>query len=171
MIAGRQERFAIEAEPQQQVDGWLLGRFRFWLCGRPVGDWDDWADLRGCVRWLRDFASVPRDRYEPSLAAAPPEKVFRYLYDPVMGDGTSSTPFDDGFARFHISHIGMSSFEQFDMLLLHDAHGGERCLWRRAGTDAIEECRLWRSEMERVAKEFCDLFEKEIATMNHDNEA
>jgi hypothetical protein len=164
MIAGRQERFAIEAEPQEEVDGWVLGRFRFWLCGQPVGDWDDSADLKGCVRWLRDFASVPRDRYEPALAAAPAEEVFRCLYDPVMGEGRSSTPFEDAFARFHVSHLGMSAFEQFDILLLYDAHGGERCLWRRAGAAKIEECRLWRNEMEAVAEEFCYLFEREVST-------
>jgi hypothetical protein len=164
MITGRQERFAIEADLQEQLDGWVLGHFRFWLCGQPVGNWDDSADLRGCVRWLRDFATVTRDRYEPALAAAPAEEVFRCLYDPVMGAGSSSTPYKDAFARFHISHIGMSSFEHFDILLLYDAHGGERCLWRVAGATKIEECRLWRNEMESVAKEFCDLFEREVST-------
>jgi len=163
MIAGRKERFAIEAEAEDRIDGWVLGRFRFWLCGRPVGDWDDSADLKGCVRWLRDFASIPRNRHEAALAAAPAETVFRCAYDPVMADGRSSTSrVEDAFGRFHISHIGMSAFEQFDILLLYDEHGGERCLWRRAGSAAIEECRLWRNEMETVAKEFCDLFEKEM---------
>jgi hypothetical protein len=160
MIAGRRERFAIEAERQEDLDGWVLGRFRFWLCGQPVGDWDDSTDLRGCVRWLRDFATMARDRYEPALVAATSEEVFRYVYDPVIGEGISRARFEDAFARFHISHIGMSSFEKFDILLLYDAHGGERCLWRRAGSPNIEECKLWRNEMETVAIEFCELFER-----------
>lgn len=162
MIVGSKERFAIEADPQEEMDGWVLGGFRFWLAGQPVGNWDDAADLRGCVRWLRDFATVPRDRYEPALATAPAEEVFRCLYDAAMDRGNGSTPAHDAFARFHISHIGMSSFELFDILLLYDAHGGERCLWRRAGAAHIHECRLWRNEMERVASESCDLFDREV---------
>jgi hypothetical protein len=79
-----------------------------------------------------------------------------------MAAGTSSTPYEDAFARFHISHIGMSSLEQFDILLLYDAHGGERCLWRQADATKIEECRLWRNEMESVAGEFCRLFDTEL---------
>jgi hypothetical protein len=55
----------------------------------------------------------------------------------------------------------MSSFELFDVLLIKGAQGGERCLWRKAGDDRIIECRLWRNEMETVAQEFCDTFEKE----------
>jgi hypothetical protein len=78
-----------------------------------------------------------------------------------MGAKSSPIPFQDAFARFHISHIGMSSFEEFDILLLYDAHGGERCLWRRVGATTIAECKLWRNEMEAVAKEFCEAFERD----------
>ena len=164
MIAGRKDRFAIEAEPQEELDGWLFGWFRFWLCGQPVGDWEDSADLRGCVRWLRDFANVRRDRYEPALVSLSAAEVFRSVYDPVMAEGNSRSSFADAYARFHISHIGMSSFERFDILLLYDVHGSERCLWRRANATEIAECRLWRNEMESVASEFCDLFEQELST-------
>jgi hypothetical protein len=162
MIVGRKDRFAIEAEPQQRIENWVLGGFRFWLCGRSVGNWDDAADLKGCVRWLRDFATVPRDRYDSRLVAASAEEVFQVVYDPVMGGSATLTHVDDAFARFHISHLGMSSFELFDMLLLYDVHGGERCLWRKAGASKIEECRLWRREMETVADEFCAEFERQV---------
>jgi hypothetical protein len=163
MIVGRRERFAIEAEVQEELNGWVLGRFRIWLCGKPIGNWDDAAHLSGCVNWLRHFATVPQDRYLPSLANAPAEEVFRALYDPVMGPGDLVAPIEDAFARFHISYIGMSSFELFHVLLLYDVHGGERCLWRRVGATKIEECELWRNEMEAVAKEFCDLFDREMS--------
>src|SRR5687768_1015721 len=104
MIAGNPNRFAIECEPLEQSGGWLLGRFRFWLCGKPAGNWDDHADLRGCVRWLHDFANVPRDRFERSLSSAKAEEVFRRLYDPVMHTGKRPAPVQDAFSRFHISH-------------------------------------------------------------------
>jgi len=162
MIAGRKDRFAIEAEPEEIVDGWALGKIRFWIGGEPVGNWEDTADLKGCAGWLRDFASKPRDRFEPSLEAATPQEVFRRVYDPIMAGSDGGIPIREAFARFHISHLGMSSLELYDLLLVKDANGGERCLWRKTGEDLVRECHLWRNEMENVASDFCDRFDREI---------
>lgn len=161
MIAGDRNRFAIECELAEQTDRWLLGRFRFWLCGVPVGNWEDQADLRGCVRWLLEFANVPRNRFEPSLASADAEEVFRRVYDPVIGLDGAGASVENAYARFHISHLGMSSFDQCDLLLVVDESGGERCLWRQAGSVSIQECRLRPQEMARVAKAFCAAFDRE----------
>jgi Immunity protein 42 len=160
MMAGNRERFGIEAEPEEVSGGWILGHFRFWLHGMPVGDWSDSTDLKGCARWLRDFADNPRDRFEPSLVELAPADVFRRVYDPVIANTDAQGPptIRDAFARFHISHLGMSSFERFDILLLKDAHEAERCLWRSTNAVEIFECRLWRNEMETVAAEFCERF-------------
>jgi hypothetical protein len=161
MISGSKERFAIEAEPIEVTDGWVLGRFRFWICNQPVGNWEDFADLRGCVRWLREFATKSRDRFEPSLANAPPEEVFAALYKPTMTSDSKRNPVEAAYARFFVSHLGMSSTATVDILLLYDEHGGERLIWRSDGTSTVRECKLWRREMENVAAEFCDLFDRE----------
>lgn len=161
MIVGNRQRFAIEAELKEIVDGWVLGRFRFWLCGESVGNWEDSVDLKGCARWLRDFSSNPRNRFEASLVSASPEEVFQKVYEPVIGESVGRASIADAYGRFHISHLGMSAFENFDILLLKDASGGERCLWREGG-GTVQECRLWRNEMENVAASFCDLFDREL---------
>jgi hypothetical protein len=166
MIVGNRDRFAIEAEVEQRVDGWILGRFRFWLAGHPVGNGEDVADLKGCVRWLRDFAENPRDRFDARLLNLDPPRVFELIYDPVVGPGgianPEEQPIPDSYSRFHISRLGMSSFDRFDVLLVKDEHGAERCLWREAGNNEIMECRLWRNEMGSVAAEFCERFEKDV---------
>lgn len=170
MIAGIRERFAIEAEIEQRIDDFVLGHVRFWLCGRPVGDWCDSADLLGCLRWLRDFRDSLLDRYEPRLWHLSADEVFRLLYDPVMGAGNASAQtleVPDAYERFHISHLGMSSFDNFDVLLLKDQHGAERCLWREAGSREIHECHLWRLEMESVAGEFIDMLWEAIRKDPH----
>ncbi len=162
MIVGNPERFAIQAEPTDEVDGWILGPFRFWLCGRPVGNWDDTADLKGCARWLEDFATRPRNRHEPGLELLSAEEVFKAVYDPVMAsdikrsDGKEKIP--DAYSRFHISHLGMSSFEAVDILLLFAPDRSERCLWRNARSGEIVECRFAQGEMETIAGEFCRRF-------------
>lgn len=166
MIVGNRERFAIEAEVKLRVGVWVLGSFRFWLGGRAIGDWTDAADLKGCVAWLRDFAERPRDRFDAGLANLEAGEIFKLVYDPVMGPGGIANPEEQpipySFSRFHISYLGMSSFDRIDMVLLKDRNGAERCLWREAGSEQVSECRLWRNEMESVAAKFCERFEKEL---------
>ena len=166
MNVGNPDRFAIEAEIEERVGEWVLGHFRFWICGHAVGDWDDSADLLGCLRWLKEFSEQPRDRYEPRLCALPPKEVFRRVFDPVMSSTQSDTAplVEDAYARFHISYLGMSSFERFDLLLLTDEHGAQRCLWRESKSDDMHECFLWRMEMERIAGEFCKRFEQVLTS-------
>jgi hypothetical protein len=79
MIVGNRQRFAIDAEPEDPVDGWIFGRFRFWLGGVPVGNWDDAADLLGCVKWLEDFTSKPRDRLEPKVHGLSATELIRII--------------------------------------------------------------------------------------------
>ena len=119
-------------------------------------------DLLGCVHWWKDFTQNPRNRYEPGLYEAPSSEVFRRVYDPVMAGGSGSTPIKDAFSRFHISHLGMSALERFDLLLVTDKHGAERCLWREAKQGTIHECFLWRLEMEQVIGQACEQLEKEL---------
>lgn len=160
MIVGNRDRFAIEAQVESREDAFVLGHFCFWLENCCVGNWNDSTDLLGCLRWLRDFSSVPRDRYEPGLWNLPPAGVFAVIYDSVMRGShwRSVGSVRDAYARFHISHLGMSSFDRFDLLLLKDRLGTERLLWRQAGIEAIHDCYLDPLEMETVAQEFCDRF-------------
>lgn len=162
MLAGDKQRFAIEVEPETFAEGWILGHFRFWLGGHPVGDWSDAADLRGCAWHLRDFAENPRDRYDERLDGAEPAAAFRLLHDTVFGVNAIAHPADQpiphAYERFHISYLGMSSMEGFDLLLMKDREGNERCLWRQAGEPPVREQRLGPGEMESVARDFCQQF-------------
>ena len=164
MIIGDKSRFAIEAEPDSFVDGWILGHFRFWVDGKEIGDWGDTADLKSCCGWLRDFQSKPVDRFDASLRGLDRSGVFRLLYDTVMGAGGIANPEEQpipcAFSRFHIGYLGMSSFDRFHLLLVKDAAGRERLLWRKAGSSLIHEFTFEPNEMEAIAGQFCDQFEK-----------
>ena len=167
ILVGNPERFAIETELEPPSGDWIYGRFRFWLGGIPVGNWEDATDLKGCVSWLRDFARNPRDRHEPRLWHLLPGDVFRLAFDPAIESGgiadPAKQPIPHAFSRFHISHLGMSSFDRFDLILIKDEHGSERCLWRYAEAPEIHECILSKNEMEGVAEDFCDQFELEAS--------
>ena len=163
MIEGDRQRFAIEGAVEERIDEWVLGHLRFWICGNAVGNWNDSVDLRGILGWLKDFEVNARSRYEPGLFELPGREVFRRVYDPVMANSKLAQPvIPDAYSRFHISHLGMSAFDRYDLLLLTDEHGAERCLWRASGSEEIHECFLWRREMERVAGRFCVRLEPEL---------
>ena len=162
MIAGDRDRFAIEAEPEEPIDGWVLGRFRFWLGGVAVGDWEDAADLRGCSHWLADFATRHVDRFDARLEHLPPADLMRILHDDVMCAPIPSRNEADAIAsayeRFHISHLGMSSFNAVDLVLVATSDGSERCVWRNARDGSIGEARFARGEMATVAAAFSRTF-------------
>lgn len=166
MVVGQVEKFAIEAVVEERPETWVLGRFRFWIAGKEVGDWNDMVDLKGCVQWLLDFVSNPRDRYHPGLTEKSAKEVFELVYHPVIAEDVLSRgkelPIKEAFSRFHITHLGMSSFEAFDILLVKNEVGLERVLWRKAGESKIEECILEPEALESVALVFCSEFQQEL---------
>jgi hypothetical protein len=156
MLFGDKGLFAIECELTEQINGWVFGHILFWLCGNAVGNWEDSTDLKGCFNWLKKFVNEVCSRFERALMELNKEAVFKLLYDSVMftedSDIKETPKFDDIFSRFHISHLGMSSFEQFDILLIEQPDGEQRCIWRYAGNNDVHECYLPKGEMQRVAK-------------------
>jgi hypothetical protein len=159
-LVGSQVVFGIESEITGLSKGWILGHFRFWIRGSELGDWADSVDLKGCSGWLRDFAQHPRNRFEPALASVSKEEIFSLLYDPEIHPTSDQTPalFDDAYSRFHIKHLGMSSFDRFNVLLLDD-HSEQRCVWRDRGDMVVREALFRSGTMERVAEQFVAWFE------------
>lgn len=165
MIVGSPERFAIEVEPRD-VDGeWIWGGFRFWLANSEIGDWEDATALHLCWLWLKKFCSHPPACVEPAVAVGSAEEVFRRVVDPVFGPegiaDPSKQPVPFAYERFHITHVGMSSFDSFVVVLVKDEIGNERCLWRKDDETTIHDSWLGPGEMERVVGEFCSRFEGE----------
>ena len=166
VVVGNDLLFAIECKIESVERGWVIGHLRFWLRGQPAGDWDDFVDLRGCASWLRDFATIQVDRTKPELFRAPANEVFRLLFDSFMPVGKPdaggwSPDHGDLHRRFHISHLGMSSFDHFDFLLIEDSTE-QRCLWRDARDKIIHDAVFPVNTMESVARDFCIWLERSV---------
>lgn len=163
MIFGSKKLFAIECEIQLRTDTWVFGNFCFWIFRKDVGNYEDFTSLNGCFGWLKHFIEDPRDRNEPGLMEMPPEEIFFLLYDSFMPEGLqynsdNKEPFKDTFGRFYISHLGMSSFDRFDILLIENSFQ-QRVLWRDASNLIIHEAILPAGEIQRVSQEFCRWFD------------
>jgi hypothetical protein len=87
------------------------------------------------------------------------EDIFSLLYEPAIHPTSehSSQLFDRIYDRFHIRHLGMSSFEKFDVLLLDD-RSEQRCLWRAKKDLAIHEAVFPSGTMEEIAARFVAWF-------------
>jgi hypothetical protein len=162
---GDTNQFAIQCEFTAEEKGWIFGRFRFVLRNKCCGDWNDETDLRGCASWLLDFVENPRNRYEPDLLTLPAIEVFDRTVKSVMGSAPgehrSTELYPNTFSRFHISHLGMSSFNCFTVILIEDQFQ-QRCLWRKVTSSEIHDCRFESGLMQSVARGFCQQLIKEI---------
>jgi hypothetical protein len=163
MQFGNRDLCSIELEITRDVDQLLLGRFLLWAEGRRIGDPDDESvHIKGCLGWLRDFVAKPRNRCETGLFELPKEEVFRTLCSGVFASEIelldSHEMYEDTFERFHISHLGMSSFDQTTLLLVEDEQGNQRLIWQQ-GTAPIDEAFLPPRELQRVATSVVMSFE------------
>lgn len=133
MMFGEPTDFAIESDVTERDGAWVFGSVLFVVKGEVIGNANDAADLLGCRRWMRDFLSRSPEPADDALARMAPAEFFAVVFDPVMAGGNSATArYPDAFRRFSISHLGMSSFDRYDLLLL-PLRSGDRLLWRETG--------------------------------------
>lgn len=169
MFIGDRQTFAVEIEIRERVNGWVYGTFLFWLSGVAVGDaHDDSVDLQGCASWVRDFLNFPRDRVDAEIFDMPADRVFRILYHSVMSgpdDGQNAQEvLEDSrgnvFSRFHVSHLGMSSFNDVSILLVENDSGRQRFVWQQ-GNNPIHDTILPKHQVRNVLDNTVKWFQSE----------
>ena len=148
---------AIEADVERPVEpGWVHGHFRIWTSGTSIGNWNDVATLKGIVAWWRDFVTNDRDRWSPVLDNKDAAAVFALLVEPPYGQaGTSEAThlIPSSFARFDVSHLGMSAFDRYTVLLVEPPQEVQRLIWQE-GDGEIPEALLPRRAMQEIGAQF-----------------
>lgn len=167
MIIGEKRRFAIELEILDEVDGWIFGTFIFWILDCAVGNQEDRSvDLKGCINWLKNFVVSTPNRYEPGLYELDKKQIYIQLCSAVLvGEGNTfaENRYQDSFSRFHISHIGMSSFDNVTMILVENKQKDVRCIWKQ-NDEEIREAFLKCDEINKVACNVIAYFEDATKT-------
>lgn len=159
MLAGTKAECGIELVIADVVDEWVLGSFLIWVHGTPIGDRADHSvDIKGCINWMKDFVEHPRNRLEPGLFTLPKDEVYRLfsaMDETIPAVSPIGRQIEKAFSRFHISHLGMSSFNQVTLLLLEDEQGRQRLIWQQE-SDPVKEAFLPPGRMQQVASEFIE---------------
>jgi hypothetical protein len=171
MLIGNRERFAVDWEIREINDHWVFGYFIFFINGTVIGDPADFSvDLKGCLGWIKDFLINARDRYEPGLYGMEKDDAYLLLASSVLAredkQRSVQEAYQDTFARFHISHIGMSSFDRFTLLLVKDRNGEERCIWKMPSGEVMD-AHLQPGEIESVFRELVSVMESSLARLPH----
>lgn len=170
MLIGDKQNFAIEMEILDIVDGWIFGTFIFWLANVIVGNPEDkTVDLKGCINWLRDFVENPKNRFEPDLYDMDRNQVFLRLVTSITPGKQdvcfSEEYYEDIYSRFHIEHLGMSSFDGVSIILIENDAKQQRCIWQQ-GDKEVNEVFLAERRIEELAIKVIDFFETEIRKLN-----
>lgn len=142
MIVGDRKIFAIEATIFERVDYWVFGSFLLWIGGKVVGNHeDDAVHLKGCVGWLGDFLNEHAKTIDQTFFDMELELLFDTIFRGVISaypDGHEGyDPVKQGYyERFHISHIGMSSFDALSIAVVGSLDGRYRFVWQ-SGSDPV----------------------------------
>ncbi|WP_266160582.1 Imm42 family immunity protein [Dyella silvatica] len=163
MLVGNKNKFAVHIDVKGIHDGWVFGTYIFWVNGASIGDEnDDSVDLKGCWNWMRDFVESSMNRYEPGLYEMDKVQAYIYLAASVlpreMSFGFAEEIYSDTYERFHVSHIGMSSFDRVTLLMLTNEQGMERLVWREGDGD-IQDAYLGAGQLESVFADAVRLLE------------
>lgn len=117
------EELSLHFEIGDIHDGWIYGRFYMLAKGMTIGDpGEKSVHMQGCLNWWRKFVNSPIDRCDPSFFYATKDVAYKKLASCLVTDSSDDrecTELDmDIFDRFHVSHLGMSSFDNATVLFL-----------------------------------------------------
>lgn len=168
MSANKEDHFFVEYEIFQKLDGWILGRFVFIADGLIIGNYHDQSvDLQGCLYWLNEFLHEPVNRYEPDLFYMPKDQVFIRIGSSVLANEDEnnfvSEVYEDTYRRFHISHLGMSSFDSTVLLLVQDENENSRLIWKD-DSNILHDVICGKGEIERALKVAVESLKKDIVS-------
>jgi len=166
LVCGDPSRFAVKWEATVRSEGYVGGRFALSIEGHEVGDFsDDGTYLIGCFCHSLELADRWDDKFEPGLFEMDKLEAFEALVYPIFGHyyGVEDRVevYRNTYGRFHIDSIGMSSMDDFILLVMKSGQGATRFIWQ-AGSGDIHEARFPVGEVEAVFAEFLAKAEPDV---------
>lgn len=158
IIFGDSGVFAIEAAFAVAAGTWRYGRFRFWVHGRPVGNFDDnTVDLASSARWGRTFLAASARRLRADLDVASAEETYDLLHGRfVDGGGADPTESFDS-EPYLLDHVGESSVRDREtVLIVRRSDDRERLLVRDHRNDSLVDYDLPPGVCDKVIASYCD---------------
>lgn len=160
MMFGNVASFAVESELDSAEGKWLFGRFRLWIAGKPVGDFEETCDLAASARWGRQFLRATFRRTRPDLDERRAEDVYVQLYERFLGGGAAQAHELWDRDPFLLDEIGESALRDLvTVLVVRRSDGGDRVLVRDHEEEILQEYFITAGTVDRVLDAYCSWIE------------
>lgn len=154
MLFGQKDRFGIEIGEVELLQGALYCQFRFWICGTPIGDWEDRIPLQASIEHMRVFCSHSANRGGVYFGGRPADHVFEEVYHAFYTADYTKCPVEvpNLRDRFHLDEIGMSAvLDKYGLVLVASSPAETRLIVENLVMNAILcDCPLRFGEVEEV---------------------
>ena len=172
MLFGNALRFGIEiGKTGLWPDGRLYCQFRFWVCGKPIGDWDDRISVYSSASYMRDFCGFAKERAAQRFPDMDATETFDRVYDAFFrADYLVQKPESPNLRdRFHLDWVGMGAImDKYGIVLVATTETEARLIVKDLRRDVIDcDCMLRNGEVEDIGQAYW-AWATDALKLNHD---
>jgi hypothetical protein len=172
MKFGNISEFAIEADLIGIHSKWIYGHLRFYVAGKPIGDFEDSSDLATSARWGRDFLRASPRRTRSDLDEVSTSAVFDLLYgryvvsmraDPGAAQPPQHAPATEAWDRdpYLLDEVGESALrDKHALVVVRRRDGADRVIVRDYDGDGLFESLVTAGCVDTVVGEYCTWVER-----------
>lgn len=158
MLIGTQSRFAVEYEIVSRSGAFVYVRFRFWIGGYAVGDWDETCTLGVLVHSAIVFLQFAGDRSLVASCGTSSKEMWDYVKQVCSSDNPVllQLSIEGRFRqRYFLHELSDDSVGQRFQVMLFNIDGVERILWQpRADESKLHEVNVAVGTVDNVVNNF-----------------
>jgi Immunity protein 42 len=166
MRIGDQSTFAIEYELINQVDTFTYCRFRFWIDGHDIGDWNEVCVLGVLLHSASIFMRYKGNRSVKIPAGTSAEDVWDYIASTCLSDDPvlMHLAIEQHLRQKHFLHeLADETVASHYLVLVVDDGDYQRLIWRsRAAKSLLFDKRVASGTVDKVVAKFISLNENNL---------
>lgn len=121
--------FAIECTAIENIGEFCYGNFLFWADGNCIGNQKDFTYLDACVRWVNSLLKGWDELDESTYYDLNDVEFISRSTKYEVSYSCLSNDLWQRNSRLDISHVGMTSFDGFEIFLMKNEKGNCRFVW------------------------------------------
>ena len=173
MIIGNRSNFAVEFELDKEYNGvWLFGKFRYWIKGRRIGDYEMGASLRDVLFSLDTILYDIGNRTHVKLFSLEGKELFAMLDNTFYEESQYvEVANEENWARFNIN-LPVDIFDDYRMYIVENFETA-RILIKHTSDIEFQEVKLPKGMFDEVIlkahQELDSLYNNEVEKDSYRN--
>lgn len=158
MLSGDKSTFAIECEIRDAVDSFVYCNFRFWIAGKPIGDWDEELVLGVLMNSAVVYMRYQGNRCLDIANNMNTEQLWNHIDRVVNSDDPDELhmSLECRYRQRYLLHeISDGSVATVcKVILVYRNDGMQRLLWKSKGANNIQEMTLPKLTVDKAVADF-----------------